>query len=183
MSMRSGGRAEPASPGMALSHAACGPACERSMAWAGGCKAGSNSVSRKWVEQAREPWCCQPWHLSPGSGRSHCAGRKPLCMSCQEGRPRQPAASSRRPAASAARRQAAAAAGPAASSARHPAASGRRACRTGNAFFPPADGRSAPEICNREVKTMEFCSGSVSLFHNRRHATTLLRHLGQTQEQ
>ena len=56
ISMRSGGRAEPALLGTALSHAAaCGPDCERSMAWAGGGKVGNSSVSRKWVEQAREP--------------------------------------------------------------------------------------------------------------------------------
>ena len=112
MSMRSGGRAEPASPGTALSHAGgvWSGLRERSMAWAGGCKAGSNSVSRKWVEQLRAPWCCQPWHLSPGSGRSHCAGRRSLCTSCQEGRRMAPA--SARPASSAARKQAAAAAGP-----------------------------------------------------------------------
>lgn len=56
ISMRSGGRAEPASLGMAPSHAAaCGPDCDRSMAWAGGGKVGNSSVSRKWVEQAREP--------------------------------------------------------------------------------------------------------------------------------
>ena len=60
ISVRSGGRAEPASLGMALSHAAaCGPDCERSMAWAGGGKVGNSSLSRKWVGQAREAIRCR----------------------------------------------------------------------------------------------------------------------------
>ena len=56
MSMRSGGIVVPASLGTVPSHAAArGPDWERSSACAGGARAGSNSVSRKRVEQAREP--------------------------------------------------------------------------------------------------------------------------------
>ena len=92
--MRSGCKAEPASPGTALSQGnACGPDCERSM-----------------VEQAREPWCkreepwcCQPWHLSQGSKSSHCARARQGGLAIRHHRARM----SVHPASAADRRQAA----------------------------------------------------------------------------
>ena len=71
MSMRSGGRAEPASLGMALSRGCVWPGLRtQHMAWAGGCDVG-NSLSRKWVEQVRElPTLAL---FATCSGKSQCA--------------------------------------------------------------------------------------------------------------